>query len=60
MLLNKYNFKKKVSSKQLQQEANTTSKEKLHNFLMQKMTSRMCFLQITPPHSKPSIPLQGV
>jgi hypothetical protein len=52
--------KKKFQNKQLQQEANTTSKEKLYNFPMQKMTSRMCFLQIIPLHSNPNIPLQGV
>lgn len=35
-------------NKQFQQQANTTSNEKLHNSPMQKMISRMCFLQITP------------
>jgi len=35
-------------NKQLQQQANITSNEKLHNFPMQKMISRNLFLQITP------------
>jgi hypothetical protein len=40
--------KNMFQNKQLQKQATTTSNEKSHNFPMQKMISRMYFLQINP------------